>query len=266
MIGATCCAASTRSASTTSSPSTTSATDRSTQPLGRRDQRLLRPPRVLPALRARRARPVRRGLPRRRVLRHHGARRPAHARPQLPRFEDAARCLPGAGHAAALRVFGGGLRRRVDLSRGAGVRAAAQRVRLLEAAVRQRRPARPAERGRPGRGLSLLQRLRPARAAQGPDGVGRVSSLRAVPRQRRVKLFGPYGGYGPGEQARDFVYVDDVVAVNLWFLANPQRAASSISAPAGPSRSTTSPRRSSTRRVPSAANRRSLAGRWSTRG
>jgi ADP-L-glycero-D-manno-heptose 6-epimerase len=38
----------------------------------------------------------------------------------------------------------------------------------------------------------------------------------------RVKLFGEYGGYGPGEQNRDFVFVDDVVAVNLWFLQNPQ--------------------------------------------
>jgi ADP-L-glycero-D-manno-heptose 6-epimerase len=38
----------------------------------------------------------------------------------------------------------------------------------------------------------------------------------------RVRLFGPYGGYGPGEQARDFVFVDDVVAVNLWFLEHPQ--------------------------------------------
>jgi len=38
----------------------------------------------------------------------------------------------------------------------------------------------------------------------------------------RVKLFGPYGGYGAGEQARDFVYVDDVVAVNLWFLDHPE--------------------------------------------
>lgn len=38
----------------------------------------------------------------------------------------------------------------------------------------------------------------------------------------RVKLFGEYGGYGPGEQNRDFVHVDDVVAVNLWFLQNPQ--------------------------------------------
>jgi len=34
----------------------------------------------------------------------------------------------------------------------------------------------------------------------------------------RVKLFGAYGGYGAGAQSRDFVHVDDVVAVNLWFL------------------------------------------------
>jgi ADP-L-glycero-D-manno-heptose 6-epimerase len=37
----------------------------------------------------------------------------------------------------------------------------------------------------------------------------------------KVKLFGDYGGYGPGQQSRDFVFVDDVVAVNLWFLQNP---------------------------------------------
>ena len=33
-----------------------------------------------------------------------------------------------------------------------------------------------------------------------------------------VKLFGGYDGYAAGEQKRDFVYVDDAVAVNLWFL------------------------------------------------
>lgn len=38
----------------------------------------------------------------------------------------------------------------------------------------------------------------------------------------KVRLFAEYGGYGPGQQSRDFVYVDDVVAVNLWFLAHPQ--------------------------------------------
>jgi ADP-L-glycero-D-manno-heptose 6-epimerase len=37
----------------------------------------------------------------------------------------------------------------------------------------------------------------------------------------KVKLFGAYGGFGPGQQMRDFVYVDDVVAVNLWFFDRP---------------------------------------------
>jgi ADP-L-glycero-D-manno-heptose 6-epimerase len=40
--------------------------------------------------------------------------------------------------------------------------------------------------------------------------------------QGRVKLFGEYGGYAAGEQRRDFVFVDDVVAVNLWFFDHPQ--------------------------------------------
>jgi ADP-L-glycero-D-manno-heptose 6-epimerase len=34
----------------------------------------------------------------------------------------------------------------------------------------------------------------------------------------KVKLFVGSDGYRDGEQRRDFVYVDDVVAVNLWFL------------------------------------------------
>jgi ADP-L-glycero-D-manno-heptose 6-epimerase len=37
----------------------------------------------------------------------------------------------------------------------------------------------------------------------------------------RVKLFGDYGGYPGGGQMRDFVYIDDVVAVNLWFFDRP---------------------------------------------
>jgi ADP-L-glycero-D-manno-heptose 6-epimerase len=39
----------------------------------------------------------------------------------------------------------------------------------------------------------------------------------------KVKLFGDYGGYGPGQQERDFVFIDDVVAVNLWFFDRPER-------------------------------------------
>ena len=38
-----------------------------------------------------------------------------------------------------------------------------------------------------------------------------------------VKLFADYGGYAAGAQMRDFVLVDDVVAVNLWFFDHPEK-------------------------------------------
>lgn len=38
----------------------------------------------------------------------------------------------------------------------------------------------------------------------------------------QVKLFDAHDGYAAGEQMRDFVFIDDVVAVNLWFLDHPQ--------------------------------------------
>jgi ADP-L-glycero-D-manno-heptose 6-epimerase len=40
----------------------------------------------------------------------------------------------------------------------------------------------------------------------------------------RVRLFEAYGGFDAGEQRRDFVFVDDVVKVNLDFLDHPQRS------------------------------------------
>ena len=40
----------------------------------------------------------------------------------------------------------------------------------------------------------------------------------------KVKLFGEYGGYGAGGQMRDFIYIDDVVAINLWFLDHPEKS------------------------------------------
>ena len=41
----------------------------------------------------------------------------------------------------------------------------------------------------------------------------------------RVRLFEGSDGYDAGEQRRDFIHVDDVVAVNLWLLDNPQVSA-----------------------------------------
>jgi ADP-L-glycero-D-manno-heptose 6-epimerase len=42
--------------------------------------------------------------------------------------------------------------------------------------------------------------------------------------QGKVALFGAHDGYEAGTQSRDFVFVDDVVAVNLWFLDHPQHS------------------------------------------
>jgi ADP-L-glycero-D-manno-heptose 6-epimerase len=41
--------------------------------------------------------------------------------------------------------------------------------------------------------------------------------------QKKAKLFEGYDGFASGEQKRDFVYVDDVVDVNLWFLEHPEQ-------------------------------------------
>jgi ADP-L-glycero-D-manno-heptose 6-epimerase len=43
-------------------------------------------------------------------------------------------------------------------------------------------------------------------------------------KEGRVKLFGEYGGYAAGAQMRDFISVDDVVAVNLWFFDHPHQS------------------------------------------
>ncbi|RKZ39204.1 MAG: ADP-glyceromanno-heptose 6-epimerase [Gammaproteobacteria bacterium] len=42
-------------------------------------------------------------------------------------------------------------------------------------------------------------------------------------RDEKVKLFEGYDGYANGKQSRDFVYVRDVVDVNLWLMDNPKK-------------------------------------------
>ena len=40
--------------------------------------------------------------------------------------------------------------------------------------------------------------------------------------EHKVRQFGEYAGYGPGEHTRDFVYVKDVVKVNFYFWDHPE--------------------------------------------
>ena len=54
-----------------------------------------------------------------------------------------------------------------------------------------------------------------------------------------VRLFSGSGGYGDGEQRRDFIHVDDVAAVNLWLLDHPE-ATGIFNLGTGASRTTTS--------------------------
>ncbi|MDP1574763.1 MAG: ADP-glyceromanno-heptose 6-epimerase [Coxiellaceae bacterium] len=39
-----------------------------------------------------------------------------------------------------------------------------------------------------------------------------------------VKLFSSYGGYGDGAHERDFIFIDDVVKMNLWFLKHSDKS------------------------------------------
>ena len=177
------------------------------------------------ALRARRLGARRGGAPPGRLLRHDGARRPLHAGQQLPLLEDAARLVPGRTTCRC------STRRRRRCTAAAPTfreeRACERPLNvygyskfLFDQVVRRMLP----ERDRAGRRLSLLQRLRPARAAQGPHGVGRVPRLQPVPRRAaRSSCSRATAATATASSGATSCYVDDVVDVNLWFLEHRER-------------------------------------------
>jgi ADP-L-glycero-D-manno-heptose 6-epimerase len=59
---------------------------------------------------------------------------------------------------------------------------------------------------------------------------------RQLSRGDEVRLFTGSGGYGDGEQRRDFIHVDDIAAINLWFFEHPD-ASGIFNAGTGTSRS-----------------------------
>ncbi|MPZ19340.1 MAG: ADP-glyceromanno-heptose 6-epimerase [Luteitalea sp.] len=70
-------------------------------------------------------------------------------------------------------------------------------------------------------GLRYFNVYGPREAHKGRMASVAFHSFNQFRAEGRVKLFAAYGGFGPGQQMRDFVSVDDVVAVNLYFLDRP---------------------------------------------
>jgi ADP-L-glycero-D-manno-heptose 6-epimerase len=67
-------------------------------------------------------------------------------------------------------------------------------------------------------GLRYFNVYGPNEAHKGRMASVALHAYQQLHAEGRVKLFVGSDGYRDGEQRRDFIYVDDVVAVNLWFL------------------------------------------------
>jgi ADP-L-glycero-D-manno-heptose 6-epimerase len=73
-------------------------------------------------------------------------------------------------------------------------------------------------------GLRYFNVYGPGEAHKGPMASVALHLHEQLLADGEARLFEGSGGYSAGEQRRDFIYVDDVVAVNLWFQAHPDRS------------------------------------------
>ena len=71
-------------------------------------------------------------------------------------------------------------------------------------------------------GLRYFNVYGPGEAHKGPMASVAFHLQKQIAEHGEARLFEGSGGYAAGEQRRDFVYVGDVVSVNLWLLAHPR--------------------------------------------
>jgi ADP-L-glycero-D-manno-heptose 6-epimerase len=93
---------------------------------------------------------------------------------------------------------------------------------LFDNVVRRMLPARAAASGAQVAGFRYFNVYGPREQHKGRMASVAFHHFNQFNQDGKVKLFGEYGGYSPGQQSRDFVWVGDVVAVNLWFLEHPE--------------------------------------------
>jgi ADP-L-glycero-D-manno-heptose 6-epimerase len=73
-------------------------------------------------------------------------------------------------------------------------------------------------------GLRYFNVYGPGEAHKGSMASVAYHLTRQLDADGEARLFEGSGGYAAGEQRRDFVYVEDVVRVNLWFYAHPSKS------------------------------------------
>jgi ADP-L-glycero-D-manno-heptose 6-epimerase len=73
-------------------------------------------------------------------------------------------------------------------------------------------------------GLRYFNVYGPRESHKGPMASVAYHLTRQLAESGEVRLFEGSGGYAAGEQRRDFIYIDDVVRVNLWFYEHADRS------------------------------------------
>jgi ADP-L-glycero-D-manno-heptose 6-epimerase len=121
-------------------------------------------------------------------------------------------------YASSAAVYGAGPEFAEDRANERPLNAYAYSKLLFDQYVRRRLESRRAQVA----GLRYFNVYGPNESHKRQAGMISVA-LRAFEQLRdegRVRLFAGTDGYGDGEQRRDFIHVDDAVAVNLWLLEN----------------------------------------------
>ncbi len=121
-------------------------------------------------------------------------------------------------YASSASVYGGGRVFREERSHEAPLNVYGYSKFLFDQVVRRRLPARTAQVA----GFRYFNVYGPREAHKGRMASVAFHFFNQYMAEGRVRLFEGSGGFGPGEQLRDFVFVDDVVRVNLFFLDHPE--------------------------------------------
>ena len=121
-------------------------------------------------------------------------------------------------YASSAAVYGGSKRFVEDRAHEAPLNVYGYSKFLFDQIVRRRLAASPAQ----VVGLRYFNVYGPRETHKGRMASVAFHNFGQYRDEGRVRLFDGWDGWGAGEQSRDFIHVDDVVAVNLFFLDHPQ--------------------------------------------